>query len=268
MIRVPLTRSEALLLLAVAALLALALGGPFVAQPAHAHDFADQRALWGVPCALDVLSNLAFAVAALVGGWRLARADRRVLPAAQWWLAALFFAGLFVTAFGSAWYHLRPDDAGLLVDRLSMALAFSGLLGLLVACTVTARAGSALGLALLLLAPAGAVAWFVTGNVLPWALVQFGGMVMVMVLAWRRPREGALDVRWGLVILAYAVAKMLETADGAVFAATGEWVAGHTLKHLVAALAAWPVIAALGQVTTGRQNAARNPGAALVERRA
>jgi divalent metal cation (Fe/Co/Zn/Cd) transporter len=56
---------------------------------------------------------------------------------------------------------------------------------------------------------------------------------------------GALAVRWGVVVGLYVLAKGLELADHAVFDLSGQLVAGHSLKHLVAACAAWPVIGAL-----------------------
>ena len=56
----PMLKTEATLLLACLGMLALALFGPAVSQPAHYHDFADQRVRWGLPFAMDVLSNLPF----------------------------------------------------------------------------------------------------------------------------------------------------------------------------------------------------------------
>ena len=53
-----LSRAETLLL-GTLVLLALWAGlGPHLAQAPHIHDYADQRAWLGLPCALDVLSNL------------------------------------------------------------------------------------------------------------------------------------------------------------------------------------------------------------------
>ena len=53
----------------------------------------------------------------------------------------------------------------------------------------------------------------------------------------------------GAVIAWYGAAKLLELSDHAVYEATGQWVAGHSLKHLAAAEAAWPVLRALHSVT-------------------
>ena len=123
-----LSAAEAALLAAVALALAVACLGPNVAQYTHYHAFADQRAMWGLPFAMDVLSNLPFAV---MGAWGLARLH--VMPqGTQRTLASVFFVGLLITAACSTWYHLRPDDAGLALDRLGMVLAFAGVTGLAV----------------------------------------------------------------------------------------------------------------------------------------
>jgi hypothetical protein len=66
-------------------------------------------------------------------------------------------------------------------------------------------------------------------------------------------------VRLGSLIGLYALAKLLESGDDFVFHLSGETVSGHSLKHMAAALAAWPVIAALcptNHRSTLRQNAA------------
>jgi hypothetical protein len=168
----------------------------------------------------------------------------------------MFFSGLLLTAAASAWFHLGPDDASLLVDRCGMAVAFAGLLGLAAAARVSERAGAWLGLAFLLLGPVAARAVLTTGNVLPWAVLQFGGMALVLLLALRRPGLAELPIRWSLLLLAYAAAKLLEQNDAAIFELTRQTVSGHTLKHLAAALAAVPVISALRNCGDSRQNAA------------
>ncbi len=226
-------------------LLVVALAGPSVAQDAHYHRFADQRAFAGLPHAMDVLSNLLFAV---FGAWGIARVLRGVGETPRDGassLAMLFFLGLLTTTVGSSAYHWRPDDAGLMWDRIGMVPAFAGLIGLAAATRISMRAG--FGMAALVMATGPAAAWWClqTGNLLPWAVVQGGGIALVVCLAFLRVRPGVLDVPLGLVIGLYAVAKALELLDAQVFAWTGTLCSGHSLKHLVAACAALPVLAAL-----------------------
>jgi hypothetical protein len=241
-------RRECLLAGVFLLLLAVALLGPSVAQPSHYHDFADQRSWGWLPHAMDVLSNLPFALWGMVGGWALLRAVRaRAVDAATAAMAGLFFVGLWATAAVSASYHLQPGDAGLVWDRGGMVLAFAGLLGLAAMQAVSVRAGMALATAVLVLGPLSVHVWSLTGNLLPWAVLQGGGMVLILGFACLRPvlSGRVLPVRWGLVIAIYALAKLLELGDHAVFEWTGHLVSGHSLKHAVAACAAWPVVAAL-----------------------
>ena len=249
-------RREVALLLAVVLMACLALAGPALPQSASFHDFADQRAWGPMPHAMDVLSNLPFVVWGVAGLWALARAVRlRAIGSAPAGLAALFFVGLVATAGVSAYYHWQPDNAGLVWDRSGMLLAFAGLLGLAAVQGVSRRAGITLAAAVLTLGPVTIQVWAVSGNLLPWGMLQIGGMALILALAWLQPALPAsgLQIRWTLVIAMYALAKMLELADHPVFDLTGQLVSGHSLKHGVASLAAWPVVLAILQaVRTSR----------------
>ena len=165
-------------------------------------------------------------------------------------MAAVFFGGLVLTSFCSGWYHWLPANAGLALDRLGMAVAFAGLLGLAAADRISARAGVAVGALVLVLGPLSVAVSAMTGNVLPWGVVQFGGMALIAWAAWQPRLDTAVGVSFTALIGLYAVAKLCELNDEVIFHLSGEWVSGHTLKHLAAALAAWPVI-----VTLLRQNA-------------
>jgi len=112
------TRKEAVLMTAFMALLALAIFAPPLAQPANYHDFADQRNWGGMPHAMDVVSNLPFAMAGIVGLYCVWTLPPRTLSNVQRAMAVLFFIGLLLTAAGSSWYHWQPDDAGRWVKKV------------------------------------------------------------------------------------------------------------------------------------------------------
>ena len=219
---------------------------------AHGHPFVDARTFWGIPNTLDVLSNVPLSLAGL---WGLLALRGRVLPVATRSAAQVFFAGLLLTGWGSAVYHWTPDAAGLVVDRLGMAVTFAGALALAVAERVGQAPARPTLWVTFMAAVLSAALPFTHGNVLPWAVVQFGGVALMVWAAWQRPAPGAMGVRIGALIAWYAVAKALELGDAAVFHATGDLVSGHSLKHLAAALAAWPVLNAL-RAQPLRQNAA------------
>ena len=251
-----LEKMERMLLTILLGYVAVDIFGPRVAQPLHQHTFADQRMWAGIPFAMDVLSNLAFAVWGIVGlACVNALANHRPANTGHA-LTGLFFTGLVMTAAASSWYHLQPDDAGLGIDRLSMVLAFAGLLGLAIAGRISQRAGAAVGAAVVISGPFSIWFWLASSNVLPWLVIQFGGMALMLWMAVIKPLPGALPMRWGVVVAVYAAAKLLELGDHPIYELTGHLVSGHSLKHLVASLAAWPVVVA---VVTAHK-ASQNPG--------
>jgi hypothetical protein len=245
-----LDRRERGLLGALAVFVLVACLGPAVPDPMAAAGvaFADSRAWGRLPFALDVLSNLPFAALGLWGLVRLRRFDtlhERLLSANALDCAWLFFAGLIFTAAGSAFYHLQPDAFRLAADRAGMAIAFAGVVGLAVCERVSLRAGWPAACVAFLGGLAAVAVYHERGDVLPWAVVQFGGMALVLVLTLLRPVPGALGLKLGALIFCYALAKLFELGDDAVYEATGHVVSGHSLKHLVAAGAAWPVLQAI-----------------------
>ena len=236
----PLTYSERYLLAGTALLLLLALNAPALTQDQAYHQFADSRTLLGVPRALDVLSNAAFVVSGLAGLAMLATGRLVGFSGAMRRSAYVCFAGFVFTSLGSGYYHLSPDDAGLGWDRLGMVVAFAGVLGMVASQRVSRRAGSALLSLTLVAGPASVWWWAYSDSVTPYAVLQFGGMLMAM-LCLLAPARGA-GPRWVLLLVAYTLAKVTESFDAEIFVLTGEVVSGHTLKHLLAAVPALAVM--------------------------
>ncbi|MDB5878186.1 MAG: hypothetical protein JWQ41_1600 [Variovorax sp.] len=246
------TRERALVVL-MGTLLLIALFAPAVPDPTVNAQFADARAWLGLPFAMDVLSNLPFAgfgiwgLVALrrIGSSQPPRSPLPPQPNAVLRCARLFFAGLVCTSVCSSLYHLSPDVFRLGIDRAGMAVAFAGMIGFAVCERVSRRAGWPIACFALIAGLLAAAAFMRSGNVLPWAIVQFGGIALVLVLALLRPVPGAVDLRLAAVIGFYLLAKLFELGDHAVYEATNHWMAGHSLKHVVAACAAWPVLRAV-----------------------
>lgn len=216
---------------------------PPLPQPLDYHDMADQRPLLGIPNSLNVLSNAPFAIVGLLGlaatfGWSGGRSSPFANPWVRWPYATLF-AGVTLTSIGSSYYHLAPDNARLVWDRLPMAVGFMGLLTALLAERVSVPVGRWLFLPLLAAGAASVAYWHWSelrhaGDLRPYLLVQYGSLLVVVVLLalYPAPQSGTAYLVAGLA--AYAAAKGLEAADRPIFA-LGQIVSGHTLKHLAAA---------------------------------
>lgn len=117
-----------------------AIGGVFcfdsIPQDPAYHHFADSRAVFGIPNAGDVISNLLYFIMGAIG---LAAAAGKQSASRLLWLA--FFGGVTLTAFGSAYYHLAPDNHRLVWDRLPVTIAFMSLFSLIILERVDTRAG-------------------------------------------------------------------------------------------------------------------------------
>lgn len=227
--------------------IAIAIGAwvllPQIAQPQDYHDFADQRAFLSVANAADVLSNLAFVAVAVLGLRRLARNTLALAPVVKFSMH-IFFAGLFLTGFGSAYYHWDPNDLTLVWDRLPMTIAFAGMLGALLGERISRRAGTAMIVFMLVLGPGSVFYWNTTGDLSVYVAVQFGAMAAVIVTLLFT-EKGRDPFPWWTLTAWYVVAKIFETADTMVWVATGQVFAGHALKHLAAAIGSLAIANAL-----------------------
>lgn len=218
---------------------------PIAQDPAY-HRMADGRTILGVPNALNVASNLPFAVVGILGlAVVLGRAD-----AARWEYVAVF-CGTLLTAFGSAYYHLAPDDARLVWDRLPMAVAFMGLVAAVLAERVAVRVGHFVLLPLLAAGVGSVAYWHWTeqagaGDLRPYVLVQFGSLLAIVLLVGLFPGPPGATRHLAFGLLAYVLAKSLEAADRVLWD-LGHVVSGHTLKHLAAALGIAAIAAMLAR---------------------
>lgn len=230
---------------AIVALVAigLALYGP-IAQFEHYHDFADHRSWMGIPNAGDVLSNLGFAV---VGGYGLALVLRTRHNAALDAIRTgygLFSFALILTAFGSGWYHLVPDNARLVWDRLPIALACAGILSAVWRDTL--EDGRWVDWLWAILAFVSVMWWWYTdnhgvGDLRPYLYVQFMPLLLIPLLQWRN--NASVRERWyfAAAIGLYVLAKAAELLDHLIFQHV-DYLSGHTIKHLFSVLAGLVIV--------------------------
>ena len=228
---------------AAAIAFAVAFASPRMAQPPEYHRMADERTMAGIPNALNVLSNLPFALVGLLGIATVRAAKRTFDDPRDRWPYFALFAGVLLTAACSSYYHLAPDNARLVWDRLPMTVGFMGLFAAMLTERVNPRLGRALLVPLIFAGVGSVVYWFWTelrgvGDLRPYLLVQFGSLMLValILLLYPSPLRDARYIVGGLLI--YALAKVFEVADALIFD-FGRVVSGHTLKHLVAAMGVW-----------------------------
>jgi hypothetical protein len=257
-------RIALLLALSIVVITVVAAVGPIPQDPGY-HLFADSRAFSGIANFNDVMSNLGFALAGIIGLLALAGPKRHAIFAepvdARPYL--VFFLGIALLSLGSAYYHLAPSNDRLFWDRLPMSVAFMAISAAVVADRIDTRAGN--GWLMLLLVAMGIASllywdWTETlgrGDLRPYAMVQFYPMLALPLVVTLFPNSrytaGGYLV-W--VIFWYGLAKVLEHFDGQIFELLGHTVSGHTLKHLAAAVA--PLVV-LRMLLSKRRRIARSP---------
>jgi len=214
---------------------------PAMPQPLGYHAFADQRELFSVPNFFDVASNVGFLVAGLYGLLVTLRPRTCFATPIERLPYVVFFIGMLLTAAGSSYYHLAPDNERLFWDRLPMTIAFMSLIAAQICERVNVRAGLGLLVPMLAIGAVSVVYWRATeragaGNVIPYGILQGYSVVILLVIAVLLPSRytRARDIYW--VFAWYVIAKVLEALDPLIFG-LGEVVSGHTLKHLAAGVA-------------------------------
>jgi len=245
-----------LALLGLTALVAIAAFlSPRTPQPLSYHQFADQRGWLAIPNFGDVASNLAFAVFGIWGLVWLAKlrpesASQRFLDHRERWLFLAVFFGMLLTAAGSAYYHLAPDNDRLVWDRLPMTIVFMSLVAAMIAERISVLAALWLWPALLAIGNLSVLQWHWSeqagrGDLRFYAAVQVYAVLVLLLVLFLPPRyTRGRDL--GVVVALYVLAKLLETFDQQIFAA-GHVVSGHTLKHIAAGFAGWWILKMIQQ---------------------
>jgi hypothetical protein len=241
----PLRWRIALIVLVVLAAFSSLLFVPPFPQSVEYHDFADQRMLWNIPHAFNVVSNVPFILFGLMGViWLLSPAgrapDRHFLHVWEWWAALILFACVTLTGVGSTYYHANPNNDTLYWDRLPLTVVFMTFFVMVLAERVGPMLGPWLLVPCVGFGIFGVTYWHWTelrgaGDVRVYALVQFVPLLLLPIVLLLLPaRYTGTSGLWG-VLAWYGLAKVLELLDRAIYANSG-LVSGHTLKHLVAAL--------------------------------
>ena len=161
--------------------------------------------------------------------------------AGERWPYMVFFFGVFLTCFGSGYYHWKPEDATLVCDRLPMTLGFMSLLAATVAERISVRVGLWMLLPLVVAGIASVWWWQRTGNLWPYAAAQYWSLLLIVLMlalfSPRYTRGSDLACATGF----YVLAKIAEALDEQIFHVL-RVVSGHSLKHLITAVATFWIL--------------------------
>lgn len=234
----------------------VAVAGPIflhapISQSQAYHHFADRRAILGIPNGFDVLSNVLFLVVGVLGLWNVLRAgpgngSAVFISQRERWSYVVFFLGVTLTAFGSAYYHLAPDNSRLVWDRLPMTVGFMAFLAAIIAERIDVQTGLRLLIPLIAVGAGSVFYWEWTelhgaGDLRPYILVQLYPFIALLVLLAFFPPKYSGSAYLLVTVGLYGFAKLFEQFDRQVFSAT-RVISGHTMKHVTAGAGTYVIL--------------------------
>lgn len=207
-----------------------------IAQSLSYHQFADKTFWMGLPHGANVWSNFPLIALGLAGIWQQLKTRIHFI----WKPALVFFAGIMLTGFGSAWYHLDPDNSRLVWDRLPMTISFMGFFTLLCAVFISYRLSEWLLWPLCIAGVLAVLYWYRTeqmgsGDLRYYALIQFIPMLLTPLIVFGYPGHKFVKWYFACCVLVYLLAKLCEYYDREIYILL-DGCCGHTLKHFLSGL--------------------------------
>ncbi|OIV96231.1 hypothetical protein TanjilG_14908 [Lupinus angustifolius] len=201
--------------------------------PTHLSDEQRQEAFC-IPNALNVISNFPFLVIGLIGLILCHHGNYFQLSLqGELWGWTCFYVGVAAVGVGSSYYHLQPDDARLVWDRLPMTIAFTSIVAIFIIERIDERKGM---ISIIPLVLVGIISIVFFDDLRPYALVQFVPCIAIPLMAILLPPMYTHSTYWLWAAGFYLLAKVLEATDKDIYEWTHDIVSGHTLKHLFAAM--------------------------------
>ncbi|XBI33084.1 hypothetical protein VPH35_056447 [Triticum aestivum] len=147
------------------------------------------------------------------------------------WSWTLSFAGFTAVGIGSSYYHLYPNDATLVWDRLPMTIAFTSIVAIFIIERVDGRAGTKSLAPLVIVGALSILYWSENHGSNPVCSMHCKPVMAIVI-----PPMYTHSSYWLWTAGFYLLAKVEEAADKPIYRWTHDIVSGHTLKHLCAAM--------------------------------
>ena len=217
-----------------------------IEQPQNYYNFSDKKNYFSVNNFWNVISNIPFIIIGLIGIYenknkKLIHDNFKTAP-----IYSVFFLGVFLTGFGSSWFHLNPNDSTLVWDRLPMTIGFMALTTGLLSEYLYRDLQKKIFYPLLFVGFISVLYWYYTeqqgrGDLRLYVLVQFLPLLLIPLIALtHQSRFTHNNILIG-VILFYLLAKLTEHYDQAIHQPLG-FISGHSIKHLLAAAVTYLVL--------------------------
>ncbi|KAK1312884.1 hypothetical protein QJS10_CPA07g01026 [Acorus calamus] len=214
---------------------------PRIPHSPSLHVFADMRNFLGVPNTLNVISNFPFLVVGVVG-LVLCLHGNCFGISLKWevWGWAFFYMGITAVAFGSSYYHLKPDDSRLLWDRLPMMIAITSLFSSFVIERMDERIGVTCLFSLHLVVLFSILYERIFDDLRVYLMFHIIPCVAIPMMAFMLPPKYTHSRFWFWASGFYVLAKFEACIDKKMYQINHYTISGHSLEHLFLAMV--PVI--------------------------
>ena len=187
-----------------------------IPQDIRFHQFADKRTLFSVPNFWNVFSNIGFLFVGIFGLYQLCIVNRLNIVRAVKYSYVVFFIGILIVSFGSAYYHWHPNNNTLIWDRLPMTLAFMSLMSIGFAEFLSVTWGRVSLIPLLFIGLLSVCYWYWSemhgsGDLRLYALVQYLPMILLLVLLLFRTTSISKSVRLLAIDVSICIGKTCRT---------------------------------------------------------
>lgn len=212
-----------------------------IPQDISYHAFSDSREIFGITNFCNVISNFFFLVVGIAGLYKTLFFEKFCIINDIKIVYIVLFSFCVLIAFGSAYYHLLPNNSTLLWDRLPMSVVFMTLFIIIISEFISLRVGKLLFIPLICAGITSVMYWYISeslgqGDLRLYALVQFYPLLLIpVILIFFKSRYTQVNFYWVLIII-YGLSKVFEYFDAAIFEYSN-FISGHTIKHILAAMA-------------------------------
>jgi Ceramidase len=202
------------------------------------HHFANDNIILGIHNFWNTISNIGFIAVGTIGIYFLRK--NIIYNPIIWTL----FMGVFLTGIGSSYYHYTPNNITLVWDRLPMTIVFTSFFALIYSWCFSEKMGFKIWLLSLAMGLYSVFYWqyteqFLRGDLRLYAIVQFLPILLITIIVATNFKKHTFLLKPILmIVLWYIIAKLLEHFDMYLFETTN-FLSGHPIKHLAAAIAAY-----------------------------
>lgn len=209
-----------------------------IAQNIDYHNFIDSRSNFNIPNFNNVLSNTGFILIACFGFTKTVFTNNKSN------LLYFLLGGIFLTGIGSGYYHWNPNNTTLVFDRLPMVIVFMTFFTFIITNYITNKNHNIYFTLLLGIGILSVLYWSYTesigtGDLRLYILVQFLPILLIPIILLLFKKKNN-NIHYIFPVLAfYILAKLTEHFDKSIYTISNEVISGHSIKHLLAAIAAY-----------------------------